>query len=504
MNMMSVPQRAMAAPVGLYAHVRSNHTRSLMLFGCFLIAFHLMSFAVLSVPLAIFDPSHGPITGVQGYSGRYLLPLTAIGGLMFVARYWWQVSVVRKETGFRYVDGTDEPRLVRLIEPLIIASGLKAPFLGVIDDSAMNAFAVGVRDGHMVVVVTRGLVDGLDDEELEAVLAHELMHIRNRDTRLMAAANAFLGNLSLMRTQVTNDEKIEKPQAVLGLIVLPGMLPLLLAIGFLGQLAHRIGYFSRAAIGSAREFIADAEAVRLTHNPAALASALRKVSGRDRIAGFAESHDAMLIAGAVEGPAATHPSMAQRIAALIQTTGPAMAYASVRRDTRALEHRRAIGFGRALGADLLEEVRVAERPNFWALFKLTSDPGRNMFGLRPKGAQVVWAGTVGFIAVWSGIYLWTGRTADFGTMRSLAEVARLQMTCQVQGFGMVAGVSTVPAECSDENIDLLVKQQATLLNLPHATTDAGTGSTVFEQKSHPRDIDRQHRPKSAQAYDRDR
>ena len=116
----------------------------------------------------------------------------------------------------------------------------------------MNAFAVGVRDTHMVVVVTRGLIDGLDDEELEAVLAHELMHIRFRDTRLMAAANAFLGNLTALRRQVINDAKLEQPQALLGFVLLPGLAPLFLGLGFLGELAHRIGYFSRAAIGNAR------------------------------------------------------------------------------------------------------------------------------------------------------------------------------------------------------------------------------------------------------------
>jgi len=455
MNLMSAPQRAMAAPVGLYAHIRSNHSRSLLLFGCFLVAFHLMSLAAMAIPLAIFDPAHGPITGFIGYLTRYVLPLTAVGAAMFAVRYWWHVSAVRKDTGFHYVDGSDEPRLVRLIEPLIIAAGLKAPFLAVIEDRAMNAFAVGVRDSHMVVVVTRGLVDGLDDEELEAVLAHELMHIRNRDTRLMAAANAFLGNLSLLRTQVTNDEKIEQPQALFGLIVMPGLLPLLLLIGALGQLAHRIGYFSRAAIGSAREFIADAEAVRLTHNPAALASALRKVSGRDRIAGFAESHDAMLIAGAVEGPAATHPSMAQRIGALIQTTGPAMAYAPTRRDTRSPEQRRRSGFGQALGASLIAEVEAAERPSLGGLFRLTRDPTRNMFGLRPRGAKIVWLAAFGFVTLWAGIYVATGRTVRLGHLQNLASMARTAMVCQVGGIGHLAGIGAVPAECSSANVEKL-------------------------------------------------
>lgn len=452
MNMMVQPQAAMAVPVGLYEHVRSNHRRSLLLFGCFLVAFHLMSGAALTIPLAIFDAGHGPLTGIGGYARRYIIPLSAIGAVIFGIRYWWHVGAVHKDTGFHYVDGNDEPRLVRLIEPLIIAAGMAPPFLGVIEDRAMNAFAVGVRDRHAVVVVTRGLIDGLDDEELEGVLAHELMHIRNRDTRLMAAANAFLGNLSALRTQLTNDAKIEQPRAAVGFMIMPAFLPLFLGLGFIGELAHRIGYFSRAAISSAREFIADAEAVRLTHNPAALASALRKVDGRDRIIGLAEKHDAMLIAGAIEGPAATHPSIAQRLSALIQTTGPAMAYAPARRDTRTPDQRHRAGFGQALGVSMIDEARSAPRRTLWQIFCLARDPERNIFGLRRQGARVVFAGAVGSIAVWGGLYFATGRSSNFATLGTAATMARVYMSCEVHGIGTLAGLSSVPAECSDENV----------------------------------------------------
>jgi Zn-dependent protease with chaperone function len=467
MNLMMPGQGAMAAPVGLYEHVRANNTRSLLLFGCFLVAFHLMSAAMLVVPLAIFDPAHGPLTGFGGYVRRYLIIVTLFGALLFALRYWWHVSAVYKDTGFQYVDDTDEPRLVRIIEPLIIAAGIHPPFLGVIEDPAMNAFAVGVREKHMVVVVTRGLIDGLDDEELEAVLGHELMHIRFRDTRLMAAANSFLGNLSGLRRQVIRDDKLEQPRSVLGFIALPGLVPLFLGLGFLGELAHRIGYFSRAAIGSAREFIADAEAIRLTHNPAALASALRKVDGRDRIADFAESHDAMLIAGAVEGPSATHPSIAQRIAALIQTTGPAMAYAPARRDTRTPDQCRRAGFGQALGKSLMQEVETAKRPTLWQIFRLARDPERNIFGLRRKGSQILLAGTIGFFLFWGGIYYSTGRQASFRTLGTTATMMRVFMNCEIHGIGMLAGVSAMPAECSNENVEALGSTFSSQSGIPY-------------------------------------
>jgi Zn-dependent protease with chaperone function len=460
MTLMRGPARAMAAPVGLYGHVRSNQLRSLVLFAGFLFAFHLMAAAVLTFPLLIFDPAHTPVFGAGGYSRRYLLPLTAIGVAIFLLRYWWHVSAVHRDTGFRYVDGSDEPRLVRLLEPLIISAGLKPPFVGVIESNAMNAFAVGVRDTHMVVVVTRGLLDGLDDEELEGVLAHELMHIRYRDTRLMAAANAFLKNLGALRGQLLNDEKLENGRSVIGFMLFPVVLPLMLTLWFLGNLAHRIGYVSRAAISSSREFIADAEAVRLTHNPAALASALRKVSGRDRIAGLAESHDAMLIAGAVEGPAATHPSIAQRIAALVQTTGPAMAYAPLRRDTRPPAQGQQGGFGPSVSEDMMAAVEAAERPNLWVIFRLTRDPDRNIFGLRRRGALIVWISTGAALALWGGLFVATGRSADPASLLTMTEGVRMAFRCQASAYGALLGVSGAIEGCGQDDIDALASRYA--------------------------------------------
>jgi Zn-dependent protease with chaperone function len=199
MTFMGVGERAISAPVGLYGHVRANNMRSLVLFAGFLIAFHLMAAAILTPNLLIFDWRHAPFVGRGGYTLRYMLPVTLFGALLFAVAYWWHVSAVRKDTGFHYVDDNDEPRLCRIIEPLITLAGIRTPYVGVIESPALNAFACGVRESHMVVVVTRGLIDSLDDEELEAVLAHELIHIRNRDTRLMAAANAFIGNLTWLR-----------------------------------------------------------------------------------------------------------------------------------------------------------------------------------------------------------------------------------------------------------------------------------------------------------------
>jgi Zn-dependent protease with chaperone function len=452
MTFMGVGERAISAPVGLYGHVRANNVRSLVLFAGFLIAFHLMAAAILTPNLLIFDWRHAPFVGRGGYTLRYMLPVTLFGALLFAVAYWWHVSAVRKDTGFHYVDDNDEPRLCRIIEPLITLAGIRTPFVGVIESPALNAFACGVRDSHMVVVVTRGLIDSLDDEELEAVLAHELIHIRNRDTRLMAAANAFIGNLTWLRRRGGRAD-LNNLRAGIGLCLLPIFLPLALTVSFVTQLAFRIGYCSRAIIGSSREFIADAEAVRLTQNPAAMISALRKVDGHDEIAGMSESHDAMLIAGAVEGPAATHPTIAQRIAALIQVTGPMAGYAPMRRDTRTPEQRRTSGFGRALGTDMTQMVATAERPTIWEILRHTRDPERNILGLNRKGMFVVASALACALLVYGPLALTARkgspmRSVNAANLQELGDIANETLKCQMRGLSILLGNPTGDKFCS--------------------------------------------------------
>jgi len=459
---------AMAEPLGLYGHVRANHLRSLALFAGFILAFQIMAGAVMMTPLLMFDTAHAPIVSWAGYGTRYLLPVTLAGIILFGVAYWWHVSAVRRDTGFRYVDHEDEPRLCRLLEPLIIAAGIQTPYVAVIDSPALNAFACGVRDSHTVVVVTRGLIDGLDDEELEAVLAHELIHIRNRDTRLMAAANAFIANLTWLRSQ-SSKAHIDNWRNAIGIIVFPLLLPVVLLINFLAQTAFRIGYVSRAMIGSSREFIADAEAVRLTQNPAALISALNKVDGREAIEDFADSHDAMLIAGAVEGPTATHPTIAQRIAALVQVTGPAAFHAPIRRDTRAAEQRRPAGFGRRLGHQLSASIAIAERPGIRAIFRLTRDPERNIFGLNRRGMVVVLLASLMFLVFYRGMFTRSyAAFADRDAAEQLNEIARDGVKCQLQGMAALFGIPVMGKECSEAILEGKMKAVSEKMGIPFA------------------------------------
>jgi Zn-dependent protease with chaperone function len=309
---------------GLYGHVRSNDVRSLALFAGFVVAFHLLAALALVVPLAMLDPDHAPLYGWTGYLVRWVPIVTVIGAVLFAVQMAWHVRTVRRRTDFRFVDDHDEPRLCRIVEPLTIAAGLPTPYVGVIDSPALNAFACGIRQKDAVLVFTRGLIDGLDDDELAAVAAHEIVHIVNGDIRLIAATNVCLDTLKLLQPRPSTQPMKRIRDAcslpILALL-LPIMVVLFLVIMFLRRLAVDGSHLARLLIASAREFIADAEAARLTQNPAALVSALRRIEGRSVIPGLAAGQDAMMIDGAHEGAFATHPTIAERVAAIISVTG---------------------------------------------------------------------------------------------------------------------------------------------------------------------------------------
>ncbi len=121
-------------------------------------------------------------------------PIAMIGALAwFVIAWFAHQTLINMATGARGVSRSEAPKLYNTLENLCVSRGLPMPALQIIDSPALNAYASGLREGQYVVAVTSGLVQTLSDDELEAVLAHELTHIRNRDTQLMVIAVIFAG-----------------------------------------------------------------------------------------------------------------------------------------------------------------------------------------------------------------------------------------------------------------------------------------------------------------------
>ena len=446
----------MAAPTGLYGHVQANRGRSLRLFAMFMIAFQFLGVVTLWIPLVMFDPAHEPVRHFPAYAARYVPLLFLLSLLLYAAQMWWFVGSVRRRTRFRYVDDADEPRFCRLLEPLAIAAGIEIPYAGVIEDPAPNAFAAGTRKAHMVVVVTRGLLDGLDDDELSAVLANAVIHIRNRDTRLLAAATVFMRNMTVLHRKPANPPWLATPLQAVALVMLPLFLPLILMLGLLTQIASRLAYGSRALIGMSREYIADAEAVRLTHNSAALISALRKIEGERREGQFGDEHAAMLFAGPSHGHLATHPTVDERAGALARTTGSLALDPSPGMDTRAPALRRSDGFGRRPDPKLERIATLAEAPRqrgLWGTFWSTRDPQYNWFSLSGRETLAVVAGIVGIAVVHREALARPGGVAhvfDVAQVEVLAGMGTMLVQCTV---GSVAATPEERARCEEQARD---------------------------------------------------
>jgi Zn-dependent protease with chaperone function len=303
---------------GFYGHVRRNDLLSVATFAGFIVALQIIAAPVLALPLFFLDIGHSPLFP-KAYASRYALPILLAGTGLFALRFFRHVASVRATIAFADVDRRTNLRLVNIVETAAIAAGLPLPKVGILETPARNAFACGISASSAVVVVTRGLLDTLDDDELAAVVAHEIAHIRNGDIRLMAAANVFMD--ILLGLQRRNFLRISNWRRAIVAVIFPPYLILAFLAGLVTRAGLTVARVSRLLISSSREFVADADAVRLTQKPEALISALRRIEGRSAVPGLSPQADAMMIDGAVEGHYASHPTIAERIAILARLSG---------------------------------------------------------------------------------------------------------------------------------------------------------------------------------------
>jgi len=315
------------AAVGLQTHIWANNTRSTLLLIGFPIMLTLVLFGLELVLMGFgFLPNSGGTLGQDiGLAISMLvgtIPLAVLVALVWFAIAWFgNQAMVDAMTGARKVERRDAPELYNLLENLALSRGLQTPTLRIIDSDSLNAFASGIREGHYSVTVTRGLIDALDRDEMEAVLAHELTHVINKDVRTMIIASIFAGIISVLCQLVfrgmfyvsggrSRDNKNGGPLILIGFAIA--------AIGYVFAIVIRM------MLSRTREYVADAGSVELTKNPDAMISALRKVSGRsklqapDDVQGMFLDNDRE---GFTDALFATHPSIDKRIAALIRFAG---------------------------------------------------------------------------------------------------------------------------------------------------------------------------------------
>ena len=207
---------------------------------------------------------------VGGAAGLWLALIVA--GVMNIGAYWFADKIVLRMHNAQEVDPAQSPELHAMVRDLAARADLPMPKLYIIPEDSPNAFATGRNPQHGVVAVTEGLLQVLDQREVAAVIAHELGHIKNRDTLIMALAATFAGALSMLANAAifgslfgggpsSEDEEGGSPLAgLLGVMIAPIAATLV-----------------QMSISRAREFLADEAAAQYTGTPLALASALRKI-----------------------------------------------------------------------------------------------------------------------------------------------------------------------------------------------------------------------------------
>ena len=179
---------------GLYGHIRANQIRSVLLLVGFVALLQALLFSILLLMSAFMGGTFDQIVAGAAAQFARSWPIAMIAALAwFVIAWFAHQALINMATGARGVSRSEAPKLYNTLENLCVSRGLPMPALQIIDSPALNAYASGLREGQYVVAVTRGLVQTLSDDELEAVLAHELTHIRNRDTQLMVIAVIFAG-----------------------------------------------------------------------------------------------------------------------------------------------------------------------------------------------------------------------------------------------------------------------------------------------------------------------
>jgi heat shock protein HtpX len=337
----------MLAAHGVYGHIRNNDVRATALLAGFAVYVGLvwvaacLFFSAIGIELRVvsvqLETGHQlriphwlfALETAQHIAITYAwVPVVLAAGWLAYA-YLMRKQLVREGTGAESTSRSVEPQLCNIVETLAISAGLPMPAIEIIETDALNAYASGWTPADSVVGVTRGLLRSLSKDELEAVLAHEMTHIRHRDVRLMTVAAIFVGFLaSGARAFGAGKDGASTRNLALRTSGGAGIL-FVVAAAVIGALASALGLLSQFAISRSREFVADAGAVQLTKNPDALISALQKISAHGEMPAVPGPLRAMLIFSLPQRWSATHPSIESRIAALESYAGGRRAVAPI-------------------------------------------------------------------------------------------------------------------------------------------------------------------------------
>jgi len=283
-------------------------------FGLTWLFFFFMSFG---------EEEHRTLSQIN-YSFIQTAPFILIGvTVWFIIAWTFHSSMINAATYSKPLARNENKRVYNLVENLCISTGMTMPKVNVIEDDSLNAFASGLGSKTFSVSLSRGIINKLNDEELEAVIAHELTHIKNRDVRLLIISIIFVGIFAFISETLLRSMRFGRmgkgKKEGAGIIVV-----LLLAL-----VGYLIASLFRFALSRKREYLADAGSAELTRRPRTLASALRKIAVDPTIEAVKRKDVAQMF---IENPQvkegkssfslsslfATHPPISKRIELLEQ------------------------------------------------------------------------------------------------------------------------------------------------------------------------------------------
>ena len=315
---------------GLYTHIRANRIRSVLLLLGFVALLHALLFSILLLVNAFGggDLEEIMARAIDQFAGSWPVAMLA-AGVWFLISWLFHQRLISYATGAHGVSRREAPKLYNVLENLCISRGIPMPALQIIETPALNAYAAGLKEGEYTIAVTRGLIETLSDDELEAVLGHELTHIRNRDTQLMVIAIIFAGIFAFVA-----DVVIRSWRFPYGIWPRGGRrdgrgrdggaaLAILIAIAIV-LISWGLSTLIRFALSRSREYLADAGSVELTKNPDAMIRALRKIEQNAKF-DVPTRMEAFFIENPLSGTTAsllsTHPSIEDRVKALQRYAG---------------------------------------------------------------------------------------------------------------------------------------------------------------------------------------
>lgn len=320
------------AYVGLQSQIRRNNFSSgllLVLFPVVLLALSFLFFYLLAHFSGSAENIPYPVPAKEQAVQNFVRAAPLIIGctvIWFLIAYFANTAMIQAATGSHPLERTENKRVYNLVENLCISQGIPMPKINVIEDDSLNAFASGINRSTYTVSLSRGIMNRLNDDELEGVIAHELTHIQHRDVRLLIISVVFVGIFaflaqtalhSLRFASLSRGSRRDNQGSALLMMIL------VMVLAFVG---YMIATLLRFAISRKREYMADAGAAQMTRNPHALASALRRISGDPAIEAVTRADVAQMF---IENPAAagkasfstlfaTHPPITERIRILEQ------------------------------------------------------------------------------------------------------------------------------------------------------------------------------------------